>query len=124
MPYTTNKKVLDAVTASTLSSEVTIGDRDLKSIQFLCTGAASGVATATVQVSNDNLVWFTYKRLISNVAAGTATTTVSLDTLGNSKAIYFFPGGDTFQYLRVNFSLGSQTGATFTATLQGVIAGQ
>ncbi len=122
LPYTDNHNVLDAVTASvanTAAIPYDVSKRELKSIQFTCSGHTSGNGVFGVEVSNDGVNWVVYNRLIPNVAGTNAQTDahVVAPTLStNTSAIYFFPVSDYFRLIRVFVDV--TTDGTYTATLQ------
>ena len=122
LPYSDAVNVLDAVTASVANTAAPTHDcskRQLKSIQFTCSGHTSGNGAFGVEVSNDGVNWVVYNRLISNVTNTNAQfdTRVAAPTLSsNTSAIYFFPTSDYFRYIRVFVAV--TTDGTYTASLQ------
>jgi hypothetical protein len=120
--YTDNYNLLNAVTASVANTASTVVDtskRQLKSIQFTCSGHTSGNGAFGIEVSNDGTNWVVYNRLISNVTNtnGQFDTRVAAPTLStNTSSIYFFPTSDLFRYLRAFVTV--TTDGVYTATLQ------
>ena len=104
---TQNVVALDATTASVANTAAKIIDGSLgqlKSIQFTCTGHTSGNGAFGVEVSNDGTNWIVYNRLIPNLTGTNSQTDafVAAPTLStNTSAIYFFPVGDYFRYMRI-----------------------
>lgn len=122
MAYTTLKAVIDAVTATTTSSMVGVGDRVSLSLQFIATQVTSGSGKFQVQVSNDGSNWIYYNRLNDNLTNtnGQFDTRVASSTLSaNGNKVYFFPAGDHFNYLRINVL--RTTDGTYTALLHTVV---
>ncbi len=122
LPYTDNKNLLDAVTADVANTAATpydVSKRQLKSIQFTCSGHTSGSGAFGVEVSNDGVNWIVYNRLIPNLTGTNAQTDahVAAPTLNtNTSAIYFFPVSDYFRLIRVFVDV--TTDGVYTATLQ------
>ncbi len=122
LPFTNNVNALNAVTATVANTAADIYDlskRQVKSIQFTCSGHASGNGAFGVEVSNDGSNWIVYNRLTSNLTNtnGQTDTRVAAPTLSsNTSAIYFFPIGDYFRYIRVFVTV--TTDGTYTATMQ------
>ncbi len=120
--WTDNIKALDAVTTSVANTAALPYDsskRQLKSIQFTCSGHTSGNGVFGVEVSNDGTNWIVYNRLIPNLTGTNAQTdaAVAAPTLSsNTSAIYFFPTSDLFRYIRVFVAV--TTDGTYSATLQ------
>lgn len=110
------------VATTTTSAGVAIGDRTKISVSWVTSGLSSGNVTLKTQVSNDYVNWVDYNRLVSNVAAGTAFTTVTIRS--NQTQIAFVPGQDTFSYLRAVMGYNTAATALVTVTLVGVIPGQ
>ena len=122
LPYTDNKNILNAVTASVANTDASYEDvskRQLKSIQFTCSAHTSGNGAFGVEVSNDGTNWVVYNRLISNVTNtnGQFDTRVAAPTLStNTSSIYFFPTSDYFRYLRAFVTV--TTDGVYSCTLQ------
>ncbi len=122
LPYTDNKTLLDAVTvdvANTAATPYDVSKRQLKSIQFTCSGHTSGSGVFGVEVSNDGVNWIVYNRLIPNLTGTNAQTDahVAAPTLSsNTSAIFFFPVSDYFRLIRVFVDV--TTDGVYTATLQ------
>lgn len=121
MPYITKKVLLDGVATTTTSAGVYIGDRMKVGLQYVVGGITEGNVVIRTEVSDDNVNWVAYNRLISNVAAGTAFTSVQVTSSQNQVA--FVPAGDTFSYLR-GYVNHRATGALVTLILIGVIGGE
>lgn len=122
LPYTDSINVLNAVTADVANTAAPAYDcskRQLKSIQFTCSGHTSGNGVFGVEVSNDGVNWVVYNRLIPNVAGTNAQTDahVVAPTLStNTSSIYFFPTSDVFRFIRVFVDV--TTDGVYTASLQ------
>lgn len=122
LPYTDNIKALDATTATVANTAAGIWDvskRQLKSIQFTCSGHTSGNGVFGVEVSNDGVNWVVYNRLINNVTntisegdVRTAAPTLN----SNTSAIYFFPTSDYVRYIRVFVTV--TTDGAYSATME------
>jgi hypothetical protein len=122
VPYTDSIKVLDAVTATvanTAAPGYDVSKRQLKSIQFVCSGHSSGNGAFGIEVSNDGDNWVVYNRLITNATgdntktdAKTAAPTLST----NVSSIHFFPAGDLFRFIRVFVTV--TTDGAYSAILQ------
>lgn len=125
----------NAVNAFTGGSDLTVGtaasitnsnaivldlsQRQLKSIQFTTTNHTSGNGAFGVEVSNDGTNWVVYNRLIPNLTGTNAQTDayVAAPTQStNTSAIYFFPVGDLFRYMRV--FVARTTDGTYFATVE------
>lgn len=128
--YTDNIAALPATSASVTAANAGVFDvskRQLKSIQFVATGQGGGggnSGTFGIQVSNDGtaggpVTWVEYNRLIPNNSGTNAQTDAyqpnpSLTT--NTSAIFFFPIGDYFKWIRVYCTVVSS--GTYSAWLE------
>lgn len=130
MAYTTAIKLLDGVLADTTSGALEIGDRILKSIQFIASGITSGNGVFTVEVTNDQDAngapqnWVVYNRLTDNVANTNAqqdTRVASATLSSNTSKMYFFPAGDTFRYMRAK--VDETTDGAYSAIVNAVVPG-
>jgi len=122
--YTTANTLLSAVTATTTSAGIAVGDRVKMSIQFIGTSLTVGIKTATflVTVSDDGTNYITYNRLtdnLTNTNSQNDTRVGSCALTSNTSKIYFFPEGDHFEYLKATVNLPN--GGTATAILHSVI---
>jgi len=98
-------KIIDAVTATTTSSGVEVGN--LKDISFQITSASvtSGTGTLSIDVSNDGTNWETDIAFISSVSTTPATRVVSLATSGNADTKFAFLGRDfSAKFIRVKLT--------------------
>lgn len=89
------------------------------SLMIFAQNAAAGSALFQVQVSNkSDLGWVAYNRLIPNTAltASNENRTGTISQVGNGTAIYFIPGGDTFNFIRV-LATDVWNGGNYTAVL-------
>jgi len=94
---------ISATVANTAAKVIDCSKRQLKSIQFSAVWT-SNQGVFGVEVSNDGTNWVVYNRLTSNVTNTNAQndTRVAAPTLASTtSAIYFFPVGDLFRYIRV-----------------------
>ena len=122
LPFSDNIGPLNAVTASVANTDaktIDVSKRQLKSIQFVCSGHSSGNGVFGVEVSNDGSNWVVYNRLITNAVgdntkntAYTAAPTLSTST----SSIHFFPTSDYFRYIRVFVAV--TTDGSYSAILQ------
>lgn len=120
MPYLTKANLLSGVITTTTGSGLFIGDRLKLAIQYIASASAVGVSHLKIQVSNDNVNYSDYNRLISNNAAGTVFTTLNIGNVGGNGFI-FFPAGDTFSYMRAKFSYDNSVHSAITVIAVGVI---
>ena len=107
------------VTTTTTGPTVDVSQRQLKSVQFICSNHTSGNGVFTISVSNDGTNWVTYNRLNDNLANTNAQmdTRVASSTLNsNTTKIYFFPSGDYFRYIRCTCTV--TTDGTYFALLE------
>jgi hypothetical protein len=122
LPYTDNIAALNAVIATVANTAATIWDvskRQLKSIQFICSGHTSGNGVFGVEVSNDGTNFVVYNRLTNNIvnAITEGDVRTAAPTLNsNTSAIYFFPTSDYFRYIRVFVAV--TTDGAYSAILQ------
>lgn len=96
--------MLNAVTATTTSSSIPVGDKGKLSLQFIASAVSSGNAVFTVEVSNDNTNWIAYNRLTTNVTntnGQTDTRVASITLSSNTNAMAFIPESDSFLFIRV-----------------------
>ena len=110
---------ITATVLNTAAIPLDLSQRQLKSIQFTCANHTSGNGAFGVEVSNDGSNWVVYNRLTSNVTNTNAQndTRVAAPTLSSStSAIYFFPVGDLFRYMRVFCTV--TTDGTYYATVE------
>jgi hypothetical protein len=119
LPYTSHLPLLSAVTVDTTGETFDVSKRQLKSIQFICSGHTSGSGAFTLEISNDGTNWVTYNRLISNVTntntqGDIRTSAPTLST--NTSAVYFFPTSDYFTYIRATVDV--TTDGVYTALLE------
>lgn len=120
--FTKNVNALNAITATVANTAADTHDASkaqLKSIQFTCSGHTSGNGAFGVEVSNDGTNWVVYNRLIPNLTGTNSQTDayVAAPTLStNTSAIYFFPVGDYFRYIRVFCTV--TTDGVYTASLE------
>lgn len=111
----TKTVALNAVTATTTSAPIAMGDFGKTSIQFVA-DVTSGNGVFTVQVSNDGTNWTAYNRLTTNVTNTNSQTdlrasSVTLNT--DTTSVVTIP--DVFAYLRVIVTV--TTDGTYTATV-------
>ena len=107
-----------AITATTTSAAVYVGDRDDLSIHVSCAGHTAGNGVFTVLVSNDGLNFPTYQRLTTDasVIAGSTPALVNSVTLNaNGSDLIFFPNGDHFAWIKVKCTV--TTDGSYTAVL-------
>lgn len=125
--FTTNQKVLDAVTADTTSGPQDVSMRRKISLQLVASGITSGNGVFTVEVTNNQDAagaptnWVPYNRLTTNVTNTNAQTdarVASATLSSNTSAMLFFPVGDYFRYLRVIVDV--TTDGVYSAILQSV----
>lgn len=130
MAYTTAIKALDTVTVDTTGGAIEIGDRLLKSIQFVAASITSGNGVFTVEVTNDQDAngapqnWVQYNRLTDNVTNTNAqqdARVASVTLSSNTSKIYFFPAGDTFRYIRAKVDL--TTDGIYSAIINSMVPG-
>jgi len=119
LQFTTNVKLLDAVTVDTTGEYTDVSERETLSVQFTAADISSGNGVFTIEVSNDGVNFVTYNRLNDNLTntnlqGDTRVGSVTLNS--NTSKIYFFPNGDYFRYIRAKVDL--TTDGTYSATLQ------
>lgn len=113
--FTTYEKMLDNVAATTTSDPVCLSDRAKVSIHVIEHTAGSGVFT--VEVSNDQVNWIPYNRIVSNLTntnAQTDTKVASVTLAAPGSQMLFFPTGDHMAYIRIIVTV---TGGTYSAIL-------
>ncbi len=112
--FSTNVKMLDAVTADTTSEAFDVSKRQQITIQFICANHTSGSGAFTVDASNDGTNWITGISFRDSKATASTTwiTTVTLNT--NGSAGVYVPSG--WQYIRV--VLDQTTDGTYSAIME------
>lgn len=103
--FSTNVKILDAITSTATSLPVDVSQRYHVSIQFVCSAFTSGSGSFQVQISNDDVNYVNYG---SPVVLSSATSS------------FFFNVNpqDVFRSIQV---VGTVAGTgTYSATLQAI----
>jgi hypothetical protein len=117
-------KLQDAATATDATSPKAfyIGDRMHKSIQFVASSVTAGSSGAfSLEVSNDDINWVAYIRLVSNLANSNVqndTKTAAPTLSSNTNAVYFFPEGDHIAYIRCKITVA--TDGVYSALLHAL----
>ena len=107
------RPLLNAVIATTTSSEIDVGKYEKISLQLIAASITSGNGVFTIDVSNDGSNWDVYERIITNVTAGTVVNSVTLSS--NSNQMVFINSNDAFKYMRVTVT--RTTDGTYSAIL-------
>jgi len=114
------KKFLDAVIATTTSDPFNIEGVQKMSIQILAAAITSGNGVFKVEVSNDNVNWITFNKLIDNLVNTNAQTLVrvaSATLSANGNKVYTLDlEHDAYKYMRVTVT--RTTDGTYSATAQ------
>lgn len=121
--FSSSEYVLNGVTTAgaNTSDRWDVSLRHKMSLQFTGASITSGNAVFTVLVSDDDVTYVAYNRLVSNIT----NTNVQNDTLvssvtisSNGSAMVFFPVGDYFRYIKVVATI--TTDGSYSAYLQAV----
>ena len=114
------KKFLDAVIVTTTSDPFNIEGVQKMSIQILAANITSGNGVFLVEVSNDNVNWITFNKLIDNLVNTNAQQLVrvaSATLSANSNKVYTLDlEHDVYKYMRVKVT--RTTDGTYSATAQ------
>ncbi len=119
--FTTNDTMLNAVTATATSGGFVVAERKKLSIQVIAASITSGNSVFTIDISNDNVNWVSYKRINSNATntnAQTDTRVASVTLSSNGTAMILFPYDDHFKYVRITATI--TTDGAYTAILSAV----
>lgn len=109
---TTNSAVIPA-TSTTTSAGICVGERRNLSVQLKTLAGGSGTVF-TFDVSNDNVTWTPYERIVSNVTntnAQTDTRVASITLGASANQMAFFPR-DHFNYIRCTATITGGTPST------------
>ena len=102
------KVLINAVTATTTSDAVEVGNHKDISFQVTSAGVTSGTGTLSVDVSNDGTNWETDVAFISSISTTPATHIVSLATAGNADTKFAFMGQDfSAKFIRVKLTFAT-----------------
>lgn len=118
MKRPTTIKLLDAVTATTTSSEFSLEGAKRVSFQFTRANHSSGSSAFAVTVSIDGINYVTYNKLVDNVTntnAQTLTRVASVSLASNTSKVYSMDlQHDYFKYAKVTVT--ETTDGTHSAT--------
>lgn len=111
--------LLTAVTTTTTSdpSKGNVENLSMVSVQFTCTGHASGNGVFTVDISNDGINWATSVALI-DAASTTPSTRVTSVTLSSNVSKMYYLGND-FGAKLIRVLCTVTTDGAYSAVLQG-----
>lgn len=121
--FSSSEYMLNGVSTigATTSDRWDVSMRHKMSLQFTGSAITSGNCVFTVLVSDDDVTYVPYNRLVSNVS----NTNVQNDTLvssvtisSNGSAIVFFPVGDYFRYIKVVQT--ASTDGSYSTYLQAI----
>ena len=108
--FTSKFLLMGGVSTTTTSAGVVVGDRTRVGLQYIVGNYSAGNVKFTVEVSDDNVNWVGYNRILSNSTAGAAYTTLTIAAAKSDMA--FKPDGDNFSYLRVKLNYNNATAGT------------
>ncbi|MES2006911.1 MAG: hypothetical protein V4436_02250 [Patescibacteria group bacterium] len=117
IPYTTNVRMLDAVTVDTTSQAFDVSKRQQITIQLICANHTSGNGVFTVDATNDDVAnnnWVTGISFRDAKATASTTWVVSETLSANGNAGIYVPGG--WRFIRV--VLDVTTDGTYTAIME------
>ncbi len=113
VPFTTNVRMLDGVSATTTSNAFPVSDRERLSIELTAPLVAT-TGTFTFSVSNDGTNFVAYNRITTNVTDDSThgDTRVASVTVTSSvtSAFAFFPDDDFFRYIKVTCTVTAAGG--------------
>ena len=115
--FSTNVKMLDAVTVDTTSQAFDVSKRQQITIQFLCANHSSGNGVFTVDATNDDVAnanWITGISFQDSKATTVGTWVVSSTLSANGSNGIYIPGG--WRYIRV--VLDVTTDGTYSAIME------
>ena len=96
--------LLSAVTATTTSSTIRVGNAKKLALSFTAASITTGNGVFTVSVSIDGTNFVTYNRLVSNLAntnSQTDTRVASVTLNSNTTNVMFIPDADLFECIKV-----------------------
>lgn len=118
------KKFLDAVVATTTSDPFNIEGVIKISLQLIASAITSGNGVFLVEVSNDNVNWIQFNKMIDNVAntnAQNLTRVASATLSSNSNKVYTLNfQEDPYKYMRVKVT--RTTDGTYSVISQVLFA--
>lgn len=118
IPFSTNVKMLNAVTVDTTSEAFDVSKRQQITIQFICASHTSGNGVFTVDATNDDLSgstnWVTGISFRDAKATASTTWVVAETLSANGSAGIYVPGG--WRFIRV--AVDVTTDGAYTAILQ------
>jgi hypothetical protein len=117
IPFSTNVRMLDAVTVDTTSQAFDVSKRQQITIQLICALHASGNGIFTVDATNDDIAannWITGISFQDSKTTTPGTWVVSSTLSANGSNGIYIPGG--WRFIRISVDL--TTDGAYTAIME------